>query len=304
MKLKRKISERALKEERQAYLLIAPQLIGFLVFSIYPILWVFRYAFYDYDGITAVWCGLDNFRRAFTNDLTYWKSVLNTIIIAYGKLIIEIPLALLAALLLSNKLVKVKKIFSVIFYLPKVTGAAVNAMIFSFLFATFNGPINNLLMEIGLTKVPVEWLSQGWSAMLVVIIESMWSGFAQNVLYFMAGVQNISDDVMEASEIDGATKIQQFFYVTIPMLAPTIKVILLLAMVNGMKIMNSVMLLTNGGPAGSTNVVMLHIYKMYFEAAGSPQYGYASALGVITTFIIGILTFIYLRSTRKADEVI
>ena len=302
-KVKQHLSANYRSKERQAYMMIAPQLLGFLVFSIYPILWVFRYAFYEYDGITAHFCGIYNFVRAFTNDLTFWKSILNTIFIAYGKLIIEIPLALITALLLSNKLIKVKKVFSVIYYLPKVTGTAVNALIFSFLFATFNGTINNWLISMKIISAPVAWFSHTWSAMLVVIVQSIWTGFAANVLYFMAGVQNISDDVLEAREIDGSNRFQQFFYIIVPILAPTIRVFLMLAMVNGMKIMNDVMLLTNGGPAGGTNVVMLHIYKMYFEPVGSPQYGYASALGVITTFIIGILTFAYLRISRKADTI-
>ncbi len=303
MKNKQHLSKNSLQKERQAYMMIAPQLIGFFVFSIYPIIWVFRYAFYEYDGINATFCGLDNFIRAFTNDLPFWKSILNTMIIAYGKLIIEIPLSLIAALLMSNKLVKLKKIFSVTYYLPSVTGTAVNAMVFSFLFATVNGAVNNMLTSVGIINEPIAWFSKGWSAMAVIIIESLWAGFAINTFYFMAGVQNISEDVLEASEIDGVNRLQQFIYVTLPMLAPTIKVIVLLAMVNGMKIMNEVMLLTNGGPAGSTNVVMLQIYKMYFEPAGAPQYGYASALGMIVTAVIGLMTYIYLKFSRKADTI-
>ncbi len=290
-------------KEIQSYIMISPQLIGLVVFSIYPILWVFRYSFYDYDGITATFTGLDNFVRAFTRDPQYWKSVLNTMIIAYGKLIIELPLALLAAVLLSHKLVKIKKPFNLIYYLPKVTGTASNAMIFTFLFASFNGVVNNMLMKIGIINAPISWFSNTWSSFAVIMIMAIWSGFATNTLYFMAGVQSISDDVIEASEIDGANKIQQFFYVTLPMLAPTVRVILMLAMVNGMKIMNEVLLLTNGGPAGTTDVVMLRIYKMYYQTDGMPELGYASALGVITTVIIGIVTAIYLKISKKADEV-
>lgn len=291
------------QKERQAYLMIAPQLIGFFVFSIYPILWVFRYAFYDYDGITATFVGLENFVRAFTRDSSYWLSVLNTIVIAYGKLIIEIPLALITAIVVCSKLIKCKKLFSVIYYLPSVTGVAVSCLIFSFMFATVNGTVNNGLMAIGMLDAPVSWFSEKWTAMTVIIIRSIWAGFAANLLYFMAGIQNISEDVLEAAKIDGTNRFQEFIYVTIPMLAPVIRVILMLAMVEGMKIMNDVMLLTNGGPGNSTNVVMLQIYKMYFEPEGVPQYGYASALGVITTFIIGILTIIYLKISKKADSV-
>ena len=291
------------QKERQAYMMIAPQLIGFLVFSIYPILWVFRYAFYDYDGITATFIGLENFVRVFTRDLSYWQSVLNTMIIAYGKLIIEIPLAFVTAIILSSNMIKVKKIFSVVYYLPTVMGVAVSCMIFSFLFATMNGMVNNGLMTIGLIDAPIAWFSEKWSALAVIMLRSIWAGFAANLLYFMAGVQNISEDVLDAAKIDGANRLQEFFYITVPMLAPVIKVVLMLAMVNGMQIMNDVLLLTNGGPGNSTNVVMLQIYKMYFEPQGTPQYGYASAMGVVTTILLGIITFVYLKISKKADSV-
>lgn len=291
------------KNERQAYLMILPQLIGFFVFSIYPIIWVFRYSFFEFDGITEIFVGLENYVRAFTRDLTFWKSILNTFIIAYGKLIIEIPLSLVTALLLSNKLIKGKTLFSVAYYIPQVTGTAVNCLIFTFLFAMMNGTVNNMLMELGIIAEPHNWFGDKWSAMFVIIAESLWAGFSANVLYFMAGVQNIPEDVMEAAEIDGANKIQTFIHVTLPMLAPVVRIVLMLAMINGVKIMNEVMLLTNGGPANSTNVVMLQIYKMFFDSSGIKQYGYASALGVITSIIIGIMTYLYLHISKKMDEV-
>ena len=297
------ISQNNRKIERQSYLMLAPQIIGFLVFSIYPILWVFRYSFYDYDGVNATFIGFDNFVRVFTRDPAYWKSILNTIIISYGKLIIELPLALITALVLGNKAIKIKKVFSLGFYLPRITGTAVNCLIFAFLFATFNGAVNNALTGCGVISEAVNWFGSKWTAMSVIIIESMWSGFAANVLYFMAGVSNISDDVLEAAKVDGAGKLTTFFKITLPMLAPIIRIVLMLAMVDGMKIMNEVLLLTNGGPGDSTNVVMLQIYKMFFTSGEAPQYGYASALGVVTTFVIGILTFIYLKISKKAEQV-
>lgn len=296
-------SERYKSRERQAYAMIGLQIIGFFVFSIYPIVWVFGKSFFDYDGVDQFFLGFDNYIRAFTRDKAFWKSILNTFIIAYGKLIIEIPLALLGALLLTSKSVKGKKLFSVIYYLPKVVGSVPACMIFSFMFATVNGAINNMLMKVGILSEPYSWLATTGGAFAVLIIQSIWGGFASNLLYFMAGVSNISEDVMEASVIDGASKVQQFFYVTLPMLLPVLKVILLLAMVSGMQMMDSVMLLTNGGPGDSTNVVMLQIYKMYFQPAGKPEYGYASALGVITSMVIGLITVVYLKISKKADEV-
>lgn len=303
-KQKPHLTERYKSRERQAYAMIGLQLIGFVVFSIYPIIWVVGKSFFDYDGVDQTFIGLDNYIRAFTRDAAFWKSILNTFIIAYGKLIIELPLAFLTALLLTNKMIKAKKIFTVAYYFPKVIGVAPSCMIFLFIFATVNGAMNNFLIRIGILNEPVSWLSSTVGAFAVIMLHSIWGGFAANLLYFMAGVSNISEDVIEASEVDGASKFKQLIYVTIPMLLPVIKVILMLAMVSGMQIMTDVMLLTNGGPGDSTNVVMLQIYKMYFMPAGKPEYGYASALGVILSIVLGFVTFIYLKVSKKADEVI
>ena len=297
------LSKAKLKNERQAYLLIGLQIIGFFVFSSYPIMWVFRYGFYNYDGVTATFCGFDNFVRAF-RDNVYWSSLVNTFIIAYGKLLIEIPLSFLVALALTSGMVKCKRLFMVGFYLPKVTGIAVNCMIFSFLFATFNGPINNLLESVGIIDSAVNWFGAKWTAILVIMLRSTWVGFSMNTLYFMAGISGVSEDCIEAAKVDGANGFQIFFKITLPMLAPVLRTILMLAMVNGMKVYQDVMLLTNGGPGNSTNVVMLYLYQLYFESETAvPQYGYASALGIITTIIIGAITVVYLKLSKKADSV-
>lgn len=298
------ISKAKRQEELQAYLLIGLQIIGFLVFSIYPIAWVFRYGFYNYDGVNATFCGFDNFVRAFTRDSVYWKSILNTFIISYGKLLLEIPLSFLVALALTSGLVKFRKIFTVGFYLPRVTGVAVNCLIFSFIFSGFNGPVNNFLEALGLINAPIDWFGAKWTAIIVIMLQSTWVGFSTNTLYFMAGISGVSEDCLEAAKVDGANAFQTFFKITVPMLAPVLRTILMLAMVNGMKSYQEVMLLTNGGPGNSTNVVMLYLYQLYFETETAvPQYGYASALGVITTIIIALITVVYLKLSKKAESV-
>ena len=292
------------KQEMQSYMLIGLQLLGFFVFSIYPILWVFRFGFYDYDGVEATWCGMENFVRAFTRDALYWKSVVNTFLIAYGKLIVELPLAFITALALTSGFIKFKRFFMVGFYLPKMTGIAVNCLIFTYLFATVNGPVNNALLSAGLIDEAIPWLGTKWTALAVIMVRSTWAGFSTNMLYFMAGVSNVSEDCIEAARVDGANSWQVFWKITVPMLAPVLRTILMLAMISGMKAYQDVMLITNGAPGGSTNVVMLYLYQLYFETDGiKAQYGYASALGVITTFIIGGVTVIYLKLSKKADEV-
>lgn len=300
---KNKLSKFRRRNEKQAYMMIAPQIIGFFVFSIYPIFWVFRYSLYEFDGLNETFVGLENFIRAFTRDPDFWRSVVNTFIISYGKLIVEIPLAFVTAIMISSTLIRGKKLFNVIFYMPRVSGTAVNCLIFTFIFATVNGNMNNLLQGIGAISEPISWLSHKWTAIFVITLHSLWAGFSANVLYFMAGVQNIPEEVIEASRIDGATRLQGFMKITVPMLAPVVRVILMLAMVSGMQMMNDVLLITGGGPGGQTNVAMLYIYQLFFNSGDFPQYGYASALGVIMTGILAVVTVAYLKVSKKADSV-
>lgn len=286
-----------------AYFMLAPQIIGFVLFTIYPIYWVFRYAFFDFDGYNAVFVGFDNFIRLFTRDPQYWGSLLNTFIIAYGKLIIELPIALIIAVLINEK-IPGRNIFRVGFFMPNVISSAVIGLVFAFIFSSFNGVANSLLMQMGLLSQPHNWFSNKWSSMFVIIMASVWQAFGANVLFLLAGLQNIPLDLYEAAKIDGASKTKVFFHITLPMLMPVMQIVLMLAMVNGMKIMDLVKVLTNGMPAGETDVVMLYIYKYFFESGNSVrQYGYASSLGVVTSIVIGIITMIYLKISKKASNI-
>ncbi len=291
-------------ENIACYLMILPMIIGLLVFTLYPIFWIAKYSVYDYDGVNAIFTGLANYKRIFTNEPGYWKSILNAIIIAYGKLIIEIPLALIIAVLLKKRQVS-NDIFRGIFYMPAIIGISVCAVVFTKIFATSGGIINDLFKQMGIIKEPINWFGQKWTAMLVIIIMSIWKNFGINMLFFMAGVQGISSDYYEAAEIDGATRSQQFFKITLPLLMPVARTIVLLAISSGIQLLDPVMLLTNGGPGGSTNVVMLYIYQHFFETnTTAPQIGFSSALGIVTSVIIFILSIAYLKLSDKAEKTI
>ena len=286
----------------QSYAMLAPQILGFLIFTIYPIMWVYRYAFFDYDGVKAVYSGLDNFVRIFTRDKLYWDSLTNTFVLAFGKLIIELPLALIIAVFLNKKIFG-RSFFRTMFFMPNIVSTAIIGLIFTFIFSSFNGIANNFIMEIGIIDEPINWFAHKWTSMTVIILASIWQGFGINMLFFLAGLQNVPEELYEAAKIDGATGTHQFIHITLPMLAPIAQIILMLAIVNGMKVMDLVMVLTNGMPAGETEVVMLHIYKYFFPSGYSnPQLGYASSMGLVTSVIIGIVTMMYLKLSKKVNS--
>ena len=305
--LKRKREEKPYnkKETFQSYTMLAPQLIGFFIFGIYPIIWVLRWALYDYDGVTSKFVGLDNFIRIFTDDPKYWETMWNAFLFTGGKLIIEIPLALVIAVLLNSKL-KGKNIFRAAFFMPNMVSIAIVGLIFYIIFDPYQGIVNEYLFKLNLVKEPISWFSYKFTAMLVLIIASTWASFGVNMLYFLTGLMNIPQELYECADIDGASKIQQFFHITVPMLGPVLQVVLMLAMLGSLKATDIVLVLTNGQPAGDTEVVMTYIFKHFFsygEGSPIPAIGYASAMGFVTATILAVITVIYLKWSKKYTKV-
>lgn len=291
----------------QEILMITPMTIGFLLFSVYPIIWVLRWSFFKYNGYSEpVFVGLGNFIRVFSRDPAYWNSLKNTFLIAGMKMIFEIPLALVLAVLLNNK-IKGSSFFRVVFFLPSVFSIAVVGLIFSILFGAYNGIVNAILKYIGLITQNISWFSDKGHAMFVIILVSLWTTFGLNMIYFLMGLQNISKSLYECASIDGANEVQQFFYITMPLMAPILQLVLMLSVLGTMKMTDLILVLTNGAPGGSTEVVMTYIFKYFFSYGESAtmevQFGYASSMAVVTAVILGIVTLIYLKVSKKMQEV-
>lgn len=306
MNKKKKRPGRRIGDKVQEVLMITPMTIGFILFSIYPIFWVLRWSFFNYNGYsTPEFIGLENFIRAITRDPAYWASLKNTFIIAGLKMIVEIPLALLLAVVLNNK-IKGSSFFRVVFFLPSVFSIAVVGLIFSILFSSYNGIVNALLRAMGMIQTNIGWFSDKKSAMFVIILVSLWTTFGLNMIYFLMGLQNIPKSLYECAEIDGANTFQKFFYITLPLVAPILQLVLMLSVLGTIKMTDLILVLTNGAPGGTTEVVMTYIFKYFFSygdnAARDVQFGYASAMAVITAVILGIITMIYLRVSRKMQE--
>lgn len=307
IKTKKKIKKLHSANKIQEILMITPMTIGFLLFSVYPIIWVLRWSFFKYNGYSEpVFVGLGNFIRVFSRDPAYWNSLKNTFLIAGMKMIFEIPLALVLAVLLNNK-IKGNSFFRVVFFLPSVFSIAVVGLIFSILFGAYNGIVNAILKNIGLITQNISWFSDKGHAMFVIILVSLWTTFGLNMIYFLMGLQNISKSLYECASIDGANEVQQFFYITMPLVAPILQLVLMLSVLGTMKMTDLILVLTNGAPGGSTEVVMTYIFKYFFSygesAAMEVQFGYASSMAVVTAVILGIVTLIYLKVSKKMQEV-
>lgn len=287
-----------------SYVFIFPSLFLTLALGIYPLVWALRYMFYDYQGYgKEKFIGIDNFTRLF-RDTEYWHSVYNTFIYAGGKLIIVLPLSLILAVIL-NKGIKGRVLLRAVYFMPTIISTSVMAIVFFTIFNSYNGLLNQFLLKYGVISKSIDWLGPDY-AMITVIIMAIWGAIGNYMLLFIAGLQGIPDDLYESASIDGANVVQKFWYITIPMLGPVLQMIVMLAIINSLKGYESIMVMTEGGPFGKTDVMYLYVYKLFFPvSATSPtvqQIGYGSAAGFVTALIVGLITIGYFRMSKRLNQ--
>jgi len=290
-----------------SYSFLLPSAILTLVLGIYPIAWAFRYMFYNYKGYgTARFIGLDNFTRIL-HDSQFWDSVVNTFVYAGGKLLLSIPLSLLLAAILNRGL-KGKHLLRAVFFMPTVISTAVMAVVFFTIFNSYNGILNQFLIKFNITSSGIDWLGPK-HAMLTVILVAVWGAVGNYMLLFLAGLQNIPEDVYESSALDGANKVQQFRYITLPMLGPVMQMVIMLAIITALKGYESIMVLTEGGPAGKTEVMFLYLYKLFFPLGGGAasiqvqEFGYGSAVAFVSALIVGMISLIYFWASKRMNRI-
>lgn len=299
-----KIKSGRLSDSTQCYLLLGLPLIGFFVFTLYPILWAMRLSFFYHDGIPSntVFVGIENFVNAF-KDKVYWGTWLTTLQFAVMKLPIELPLALVLAVLL-NKKIKGSGFFRTVYFMPTVISAALIALMFSNLFSVF-GIVNMYLIKLGIIKDYLNWFETKSTAMWVLVISSIWNTFGTNILYFLGALQNVPEDCYEAAKIDGAGKLTTFFKITIPLIAPVAQTILLLSINGTLQTGEYVILLTNGAPGGETYTAGAYLIGKFAPgfAETTANIGYGCALSLVNTAITASVAAFYLKASKKMTNI-
>lgn len=291
----------------QAYSFMLPNLILFVACSLYPVVWTLKYVFYQYGGYgtgAPRFVGMANLARVF-RDKVYWQSVLHTFTYGFGKVLIIIPLAFFLAFLL-NQQKKGNGAAQSIMFLPTIMSSAVMGLVFYLLFNAYNGEINKYLMEAHIISKPINWLGKQ-HAMKTLVITAVWGGVGNYMVYFIAGIQQVSEDAIESAKIDGAGRLQTIWYIILPMLGPILKIILMLSITSAFHDITNVMVLTEGGPNNATMVMSLYGYRYFFPISAAeatvPQYGYGAAVSVVSAVIAGVVTVIYLKLSKKLDDI-
>jgi ABC-type sugar transport system permease subunit len=286
----------------QAILMAAPSLLGFIILVYFPIIYILQYALFNYNGWEKSFAGLENFIRLFTRDPDYWASLGTTFILAFGKLAVEIPLALFLAILLS-KSIRGAGFFRVALFLPAIISTAIVGLVFTLMFGAYDGIVNVILADLHLIKEHINWFGNKWTALVMLGTASVWQNVGVNMIFFMVALQQIPKELYECSDLDGVPPFKVFWSITLPMIGKMFQIILLMAIIGSLKVADLVLASTNGQPGGATEVVMTYIFKYYFGHSGRIiQVGYASAMSVVTGIILAAVSVIYLKTTQKMKD--
>lgn len=290
--MKRKSSIYSTEMRVFPYLLILPNFLIFFIFIIIPFIYGLGLSFTDWKGIgSPTFTGLANYIDIF-KDADYWNSILRT----FKYAVIYLPIAIIFPLFLAYQLVKnskLKGIYRTIFYWPSMISYIVVGIGFRFIFGDSTGCINYFIELIGLPKASIMTNSTG--AFIVLILASLWSGTGGSMIIFMAGLENISTTYYEAAEVDGATPFQRFIHITIPLLKPTLFLVLITGIIGVFKTYGMVSVLTRGGPGDATKFVVQNIYDTAFSKF---KLGYACTQSFILTFILAVFTIFQFKINK------
>ncbi|WP_207802285.1 carbohydrate ABC transporter permease [Paenibacillus xerothermodurans] len=283
------------KETLWGYIFITPIMVGFLIFTLIPVVSSLYLSFTKYDGITSPkWIGVTNYANLL-HDADFLASLSHTLYFTLGTVPLGVLLALIVAIALNAK-IRFMGAYRTAFFIPVVTSMVAVAQVWKWLYNTDYGLINAILARLNMYQP--EWLASIEWAMPAIIIMSIWKHLGFNMVIFLAGLQGISPALYEAAKIDGASGIKQFFYITVPLLRHTTLFVVVMSIIGSFQVFDQIFVMTGGGPAKSTTVVVFWIYQNAFQFF---KQGYASAMAYILFAIIFVVTLIQMRLAKSKD---
>ena len=270
---------------------VLPAAILIFIFYFYPIIRAFILSFQTGVGVNMEYAGFFNYQRLLVDKL--FKTSMNNVFIY---LILQVPimlmLALILASLLNDKKLKFRGFFRTALFLPCATSLVAYAIIFRALFA-LDGFVNTVLINLNLIASPVNWTGHPWTARILIVIALTWRWTGYNMIFYLAGLQNINPSIYEAAKIDGASAFDSLFKITIPLLKPIILLTTIMSTNGTLQLFDETMNLTNGGPANATLSVSQYIYRLSFQY--SPRFGYAAAISFIVFILVAVLAFMQMK---------
>ena len=292
-----KKSSRAMRNNLTAYSFIAPNFIGFCVFTLVPMVFAIGLAFCNWDGVHDIeFIGFKNFIDLMS-DATFKTSFVNTIVYCLG----TVPLTLVCSLglaLLLNQNVTLRNFFRTVSFFPYVASLVAVAAVWNMIFSPSMGPVNMLLSALGVENLP-RWAAGKETAMITVILFSVWKNMGYYMVIYLAGLQGTNPSLVEAAELDGANKWHVFWHVTLPQLRPTTFFVTITLTIASFKVYDQMFMITQGGPGNATITLVYDIYNIAF--VNTPKYGYASAVAMVLFAMVLAITLIQFGSSSNND---
>ncbi|MDQ3540859.1 MAG: sugar ABC transporter permease [Chloroflexota bacterium] len=289
--------------DRWIYLFLLPTAILYSMYALWPIGVSWWYSLLDWNGFgdSGTYIGLDNYREVF-QDGFFWRAVGRTFLFAVITVPIRLVLALVVAIMLNNPRLPFARLFRTALFLPVVTTTAIIGVVMQFVFDPAGGPVNIFLLNTGLVERPVNFLGDSSSALYTVMGVHIWKWFGVTMIYWLAALQTINDELYQAARVDGASSWNIFTHITLPLLKPFTLIIGVLTFIDTMEVFDLILTMTSGGPFFSTEVIDVFIYRQAF-AATIPRLGYASAAAVafgLLTIALAVIQFLTVRNARRA----
>lgn len=287
-----------LRRHLVGYAFVAPALVIFLAFLVYPIIYSIWLSFHEWSGYTPEWgafVGLGNY-LALTGDEIFWKAVLNTVIFVLARTPFEVGIGYGLAMLL-NRAIPGRSLLRTLFFVPVVMSLIVVTLIFQRVYAEA-GLLNALLRSVGLESLAHGWLADPGTALWAVIVVSIWKNVGFSLVILLAGLQGLPQDVIEAAKVDGADTLQVVRRIITPLMVPVLAIATLLSLIGGLKVFDLIYIMTQGGPVYATEVLATYLYRQAFTLN---DMGLASAVGVVMVAIVMATAAAQFALLRRAE---
>ena len=301
-----------IRETTTSYLFLAPFLLFFVGFVIYPMVMCIRTSFFDatMGGREDIFVGLENYKNMLWvknvardgtvtyGDPVFWKALWNTMVIVFVSVPVTCAFSLWVATAISKMPVAATSLFRCIFYLPVVTGSVAVTVVWKWMYNNYYGIFNYVLGEqgLGIIEKNINWLGDEKYALWCIILILLTTSVGQPIVLYVSALDNVDKSLVEAAEVDGATPMQAFWKIKWPQMMPTTLYILVITTINSFQCFALIQLLTSGGPNNSTMTIMYYIYHSAFKLY---KYGYGNAMGVILAIIIAILSAVQFRMGKE-----
>lgn len=291
--------KRKILDNLTAYSFIAPNFIGFAVFTLVPIVMAVALSFMDWNGSgvqSPKFTGLANYAHLF-KDGQFTEAFFNTLIYTVATVPVTMFFALLLAIVLNQKIFA-RGFFRTISFFPYVASLVAVAAVWNALFSPTSGPVNQILMSLGV-KNPPGWAADSHWAMVTLILFSLWKNVGYYMVMYLAGLQSINPELYEASSLDGANAVQKFFRITIPQLGHTTFLVMIMVTIQCFKVYDIVLMITDGGPGTKTQVLVFYIYNVAFN---DWNLGYASAISMVLFVLVLCVTLVMFQREKKISD--